>query len=103
MRADGICTTSRAATSPLQMDFYEDNHVLKTPQQVMVVQLAAGDTPPFAEAATPGQKAADPFRIDMDGIQKRTFPLPVPAGNYLLPPGRQRQSRLVLGAAIHRR
>jgi tricorn protease len=64
------------------MDFYEDNHVLKSPQQVMVVQLAAGDTPPFAEAANPGLKAADPFRIDVEGIQKRTFPLPVPAGNY---------------------
>ncbi len=48
----------------------------------MVVQLAAGDKPPFAEAATPGRKAADPFRIDVDGMQKRTFPLPVPAGNY---------------------
>ncbi len=69
----------------LRMDFYEDNHVIATPQQVMAVQLRAGEAPPFA--GEPGEKddkkaAPVPFRIDAEGLVKRTFPLPVPAGNY---------------------
>ena len=69
----------------LRMDFYEDNHVIATPQQVMAVQLRAGEAPPFA--GEPGEKddkkaAPVPFRIDAEGLIKRTFPLPVPAGNY---------------------
>jgi len=69
----------------VRMDFYEDNHVIATPQQVMAVQLRAGEAPPFA--GEPGEKddkkaAPVPFRIDAEGLVKRTFPLPVPAGNY---------------------
>jgi tricorn protease len=68
------------------MDFYEDNHVITTPQHVMVVQLRDGEKPPFIDAA-PAEKAEkkgepEPFRIDIDGIQERTYPLPVSAGNY---------------------
>jgi len=68
------------------MDFYEDNHVITTPQQVMVVQLRDGEKPPFLDAA-PAEKAEkkgepEPFRIDIAGIQNRTYPLPVSAGNY---------------------
>jgi len=69
----------------LKMDFYEDNHVIATPQQVMAVQLRAGEAPPFAGDAEDGEeKRAAPvaFRIDADGLIQRTFPLPVPAGNY---------------------
>jgi len=65
----------------LRMDFYEDNHVIATPQQVMVVQLRDGEAPPFA--GEPGEKPAPaPFRIDTQGLARRTFPLPVPPGNY---------------------
>jgi len=69
----------------LRMDFYEDDHVIAAPQQVMAVQLRAGEAPPFA--GEPAEKAEDkaapaPFRIDTDGLIQRTYPLPVPAGNY---------------------
>jgi tricorn protease len=68
------------------MDFYEDNHVITTPQQVMVVQLRDGEKPPFVDAA-PAEKTEkkgepEPFRIDIEGIEQRTYPLPVSAGNY---------------------
>ena len=66
----------------VQMDFYEDNHVLDAPYQVMAVQLAAGDQPPFTEPVVAEKKTPEPFRIDTDGLAKRTTPLPVPAGNY---------------------
>jgi len=70
----------------VQMDFYEDNHVIDTPQQVMAVQLRAGEKPPFA-ADAPEEKGekkaeAEPFRIDLEGLAQRVYPLPVPAGNY---------------------
>ena len=68
----------------LQMDFYEDNHVIATPQQVMVVQLRDGEKPPFAPGGDNVEKKGEPepFRIDTDGLMKRTYPLPAPAGNY---------------------
>jgi len=82
----------------VRMDFYEDNHVLGTPYQVMCVQLRAGEKPPFEEfGATPDapqaaveseaeKESAPPaapavLRIDLEDLAKRTFPLPVPAGN----------------------
>jgi tricorn protease len=70
----------------VQMDFYEDNHVIDRPQQVMAVQLRAGEKPPFA-GETPEEKnekkgEPGPFRIDLEGLSKRVYPLPVPAGNY---------------------
>ncbi|MCC6396186.1 MAG: PD40 domain-containing protein [Bacteroidetes bacterium] len=67
----------------VQMDFYEDNHVIHSPYQVMAVQLLAGQKPPFADSVartTPGK--GEGFRIDTDGLQQRTFPLPVASGNY---------------------
>jgi len=66
----------------LQMDFYEDNHVVATPQQVMVVTLKNDEKPPFADPVTENEKTSDEFRIDVDGIQQRTFPLPVEPGNF---------------------
>lgn len=80
----------------VQMDFYEDNHVLCNPQQVMAVQLQAGQKPPFADeeaenSETPVKKENDKksakdatpgMIIDIDGISTRTFVVPVPAGNY---------------------
>jgi tricorn protease len=73
-------------TFRLQMDFYEDNHVIETPQQVMAVQLHAGEKPPFGDEAAgekPEKKAgAQPFRIDLEGLSQRAYPFPVPAGNY---------------------
>ena len=69
----------------LRMDFYEDNHVIATPQQIMAVELRDGEAPPFAgeEGAKEDQKAAPvPFRIDTEGLISRTYPLPLPAGNY---------------------
>jgi tricorn protease len=87
----------------LQMDFYEDDHVITAPHQVMAVQLRSGEAPPFmdlpgAEKASPEKKGAekkssgkaaaekttspDNVTIDLDGLRARTFPLPVPSGNY---------------------
>jgi tricorn protease len=67
----------------VQMDFYEDNHVIETPQEVMAVQLQSGCQPPFLESVTESDsKESNEFRIDIDGIQNRIYPLPVPAGNY---------------------
>ena len=66
-----------------RMDIFEDNHVISDPVQVMVVQLRAGQKPPF-EKASPGDRKPEPapFRIDLAGIEKRVFPLPVKSGNY---------------------
>ncbi len=67
----------------IQMDFYEDNHIESTPQQVMCVQLRADDTPPFEEPVTKTEKKSDnQLRIDFEGIKTRTYPLPIEAGNY---------------------
>lgn len=86
----------------LQMDFYEDNHVVATPYQVMAMALQDGRTPPFADGAATaakqrGAKArergeteqkhdkpapAAPVRIDLAGIEARVYPLPVKAGNH---------------------
>jgi len=67
----------------VQMDFYEDNHVLSNPQQVMAVQLQAGQKPPFADEETGNSETpAHGMIIDIDGISTRTFVVPVPAGNY---------------------
>lgn len=66
----------------VQMDFYEDNHVYPNPQQIMVVALQNNQAPPFAEPIVKDQKVQDDFRIDVEGIQNRTYPLPVEAGNY---------------------
>lgn len=69
----------------VQMDFYEDNHIIANPYQVMVVQLQAGRRPPFLASdpnAQPEAAAAGDKRVDVEGIASRVFPLPVPAGNY---------------------
>ncbi|MBI3123057.1 MAG: PD40 domain-containing protein [Ignavibacteriales bacterium] len=67
----------------IQMDFYEDNHVVTTPYQVMAVQLRKGETPPFAESnGLEKKEKAKGFTIDIDGLKERTYPLPVDAGNY---------------------
>jgi tricorn protease len=68
----------------LRMDFYEDDHVIATPQQIMAVQLRDGEAPPFAGEPgdrTEAKAAPAPFRIDTEGLIERTYPLPVPAGN----------------------
>ncbi len=67
----------------IQMDFYEDNHVESNPQQIIAVQLQAGLKPPFEDDAVKDEpKPSDKFKIDIEGIETRTYPLPVPAGNY---------------------
>jgi len=67
----------------VQMDFYEDDHVIDKPQQVMAVQLQAGEKPPFDEDAMKEEpKEHKNFRIDITGIKDRTYPLPVESGNY---------------------
>ncbi|MHB1685774.1 MAG: S41 family peptidase [Ignavibacteriaceae bacterium] len=67
----------------VQMDFYEDDHIIAHPQQVMVVQLQAGEKPPFDDSAMKDEpKESKNFRIDLEGIKDRTYPLPVDPGNY---------------------
>ena len=65
----------------LQMDFYEDNHIVKNPYKVMAVQLKAGEKPPFAES---GDKKTGngTVQVDVDGLIQRTYSLPVESGNY---------------------
>jgi tricorn protease len=73
----------------VQMDVFEDNHIIPNPVQIMAVQLKAGQKPPFEKrpkedkpAAKKEDKAAAPFRIDLEGIERRVYALPVKAGNY---------------------
>jgi tricorn protease len=63
-----------------RMDIFEDNHVIASPVQVLVVQLKAGQAPPFDKRAPHAEAGA--FRVDLPGIEKRVFPLPVKSGNY---------------------
>ncbi|MCK7524689.1 MAG: hypothetical protein MZV64_47285 [Ignavibacteriales bacterium] len=79
------------------MDFYEDNHIIATPQQVMVVQLRDNETPPFEDPLISEEKKTDEqFRIDFDGITTRTYPLPIDPGNYFYLKGGKWKSTLVL-------
>ncbi len=64
-----------------RIDIYEDDHVIPAPVQVMAVQLKAGLKPPFAKGADKA-KSSDLFRIDLQGIEKRVFKLPVDSGLY---------------------
>jgi tricorn protease len=65
------------------MDFYEDDHILNAPQQIMAVQLRDGEQPPFMNNVTEKSKQENKaFRIDLANIEKRTYPLPIPAGNF---------------------
>ncbi len=69
----------------LQMDFYEDDHVIRTPYQIMVVELKDHKTPPFDEpviASDTTKSKKEKFAIDINGIQNRTYPMPVNPGNY---------------------
>ncbi|MFZ5517803.1 MAG: S41 family peptidase [Candidatus Zhuqueibacterota bacterium] len=66
----------------VQMDVFEDNHVVPNPVKVMVVQLKNGQKPLFQKLDDVAQKSSQPFRIDLEGIQDRVFSLPVNAGNY---------------------
>jgi tricorn protease len=63
-----------------RLDIFEDNHVIDNPVQVMAVQLKAGQKPPFEAGSREPSKGE--FRVDLAGLSSRTFPLPVPAGNY---------------------
>jgi tricorn protease len=63
-----------------RIDIFEDNHVIDHPVQVMAVQLKAGQKPPYDHSRE--KKDAEPFRIDLPGIDARVYPLPIPAGLY---------------------
>ncbi|MCR4439633.1 MAG: S41 family peptidase [bacterium] len=65
-----------------RMDVFEDNHVIPNPVKVMLVQLKAGQKPPFEKGSEAEQKSPAPFRIDIEGIGERIFSVPVEAGNY---------------------
>ena len=66
----------------IQMDFYEDNHVMSTPQKIMVVQLNKDDAAPLLDSLKAPVENNGTVKIDFDNIEKRTFQLPVKAGNY---------------------
>jgi tricorn protease len=63
-----------------RIDIFEDDHVIAHPVQVMAVQLKAGQKPPYDRSEAPRKEEA--FRIDLAGIEKRVFPLPIRSGNY---------------------
>jgi tricorn protease len=67
------------------LDPFMDNHVNADMSVVMAVQLRGGRKPPFETDEQDGA-AADPketaFGIDLDGIGKRLFAVPVPSGTY---------------------
>ena len=65
-----------------RIDIFEDNHVIETPVQVMAVQLKAGLRPPFERGTGDRKAESGPFRIDVAGLERRVYPLPVPAGDY---------------------
>ncbi len=77
------------------VDYLEDNHVLQNPTKIMVVQLRAGEKPPFyqrslREKLREGEKPKKEkkteekreVRIDLQGIEERVFEVPVKPGNY---------------------
>ncbi len=67
----------------VQMDVFEDNHVIPNPVKVMVVQLKAGQKPLFMDLDEEQESTnTGSFRIDTEGIQDRTYSLPVRGGNY---------------------
>ena len=74
----------------VQMDYYEDNHVLSAPQKVMIVQLHDNEPPPFDETAVEKKPGSEEFHIDLANIRSRITPLPVTAGNYFFPQSRKR-------------
>jgi len=64
----------------VRMDVFEDNHVILNPVKVMVMQLKDNQPPPFSDEDVKNNN--DGFRIDIKGIEKRVYSLPVSAGNY---------------------
>jgi tricorn protease len=66
----------------VQMDFYEDNHIYSNPYQIVCVQLRSNDKAVTSESTKENKKQPETFRIDIEGIQKRTTVLPISAGNY---------------------
>ncbi len=66
----------------VQMDFYEDNHIISAPQNIMVVQLKENERPPFADTTTGTKPKHGSFSIDVEGLQQRSYPVPDLAGNY---------------------
>jgi len=74
----------------IRMDFTEGNHIIEKPTRVMCVQLRAGEKPPFADKGEneeddisgeeiPAEE--DVFRIDIEGIENRIYPVPAEPGN----------------------
>ncbi len=63
-----------------RIDIFEDDHVIEHPVQVMALALKAGQRPPYDRWK--GPKDAEPFRIDLAGIESRVFPLPIAPGLY---------------------
>ncbi len=81
------------------VDYLEDNHIVQHPTKIMVVQLRAGERPPFykeslrekikkkeaKEGEKSGKKAEKKtvnVRVDFNGIEQRIFEVPVKPGNY---------------------
>lgn len=71
----------------IQMDFYEDNHIVKTPYTIMAMSLKNNQKPLFLDdVKSKAKKKEDTkeikFEVDLNNIQLRTYPLPVKPGNY---------------------
>jgi len=73
----------------IRMDFTEGNHIIENPTTVMCVQLRSGEKPPFSDDAEEEEEREsetaseeETFRIDIEGIEKRVYPLPADPGNF---------------------
>jgi tricorn protease len=72
------------------LDWFMDNNVNLNQSRVMLIQLRAGQKPPFEETGdadssksdTIKVEAGEPITIDLDGIGERIFTVPVPPGTY---------------------
>ena len=74
------------------LDWFMDNNVNLDQSCVMLVQLRAGEKPPFEETGDEDDAKSDtakveegtPVAIDLDGIGERIFTVPAPPGTYRL-------------------
>jgi len=74
------------------LDWFMDNNVNVDQSRVMLLQLRAGEKPPFDDSRDAEKEKSDttkveegsPITIDLEGLAERAFTVPVPPGTYKL-------------------